>query len=630
MFDSKDVIEIKNHPGTLPLYSSRISLKKGTDKNYTAICPFHNEKTGSFKVISYNGGWYWKCFGACNFGGDVISFITKFDNLEFPDAVGKAKTELGIGEKFSKTKIADKIFNSINGKDSKAVSYSLEEYSTYEKALEESQAGRDWLKSRGIDYETAKKMHLGFRQDVGRLSANSMVSGGGWISLPSVSGERVLAIEYRSILQKEFCRQSGMAKGDSTPLFNSDTIEPLDAVYVTEGKIDCLTMEQAGFRCVSVQSSSTPLTAANKEKLLEADCIILAGDNDQTGSDYMDKALREIQERVYKLTWPEGIKDANQLFLEASKSDISAFRDLVESLTVKAKEILVPGFSNLKDNLKRGQRIDTENSPYRWRWPWPQMDAMATIMPGSVVYLSATQTGMGKSTLMMNASIDAAVKRGEIVLNYSAELSDEEYNQIVVSYLLNKNRHELKPEDYDRAGLLLSDTRYYIGRNNDTPDIMGVLDVIEAAIRRSSATTVILDTIHFVTVNEKDPIKAQENAMNRIKSLSQKFGTKWFNLGQPRKALSTMKGKPIHITDAKGSEMLISASDAAYAIHRDVAPIDNPDKPPREPYERLTKVYLQKGRNLGIGNAYTELMFDGDVCTFFPTTREKEPERLFR
>src|SRR4029077_9313858 len=104
---------------------------------------------------------------------------------------------------------------------------------------------------------------------------------------------------------------------------------------------------------------------------------------------------------------------------------------------------------------------------------------------------------------------------------------------------------------------------------------------------------------------------------------------KWFNLGQPRKAKQDSRGKATHITDAKGSEMLISASDVAYTIHRNVAKVDDTNHPPKEPYEPLTQVFLQKGRSLGTGNAYTELMFNGDICTFFEISKDQEETKLF-
>lgn len=49
-------------------------------------CPFHPEKTGSFKIYE---GTRWFCYGACGQGGDTIDFVMKRDSLDFVNAVRK-------------------------------------------------------------------------------------------------------------------------------------------------------------------------------------------------------------------------------------------------------------------------------------------------------------------------------------------------------------------------------------------------------------------------------------------------------------------------------------------------------------------------------------------------------------
>ena len=60
-----------------------MQLKK-SGANYFGLCPFHNEKTGSFSVSPDKQIFH--CFG-CGAGGGVITFIMKAEGLTFPDAV---------------------------------------------------------------------------------------------------------------------------------------------------------------------------------------------------------------------------------------------------------------------------------------------------------------------------------------------------------------------------------------------------------------------------------------------------------------------------------------------------------------------------------------------------------------
>lgn len=72
--------------------ASRIKLKK-TGKNYSACCPFHNEKTPSFSVSPDKQ--FYHCFG-CGCSGSALKFIMEFDGLSFPDAVDTLAAQAGL------------------------------------------------------------------------------------------------------------------------------------------------------------------------------------------------------------------------------------------------------------------------------------------------------------------------------------------------------------------------------------------------------------------------------------------------------------------------------------------------------------------------------------------------------
>ena len=69
--------------------------KKTNAKNgvFWACCPFHLEKTASFKVDQNKGFFY--CFG-CHEKGDSISFVMKTENLDFLTTVKRLATEVGL------------------------------------------------------------------------------------------------------------------------------------------------------------------------------------------------------------------------------------------------------------------------------------------------------------------------------------------------------------------------------------------------------------------------------------------------------------------------------------------------------------------------------------------------------
>ena len=82
-FSQQFLDELASRNDIVDVVSSYVALtKKGG--NYFGLCPFHNERTGSFSVSQDKQMYY--CFG-CHHGGGVVNFIMEIENLSYPDAV---------------------------------------------------------------------------------------------------------------------------------------------------------------------------------------------------------------------------------------------------------------------------------------------------------------------------------------------------------------------------------------------------------------------------------------------------------------------------------------------------------------------------------------------------------------
>lgn len=78
---------------------SRVKLKK-SGKNYSALCPFHDEKSPSFSVNEDKQFYY--CFG-CGASGHALGFVLAYDGGEFPAAVEKLAQSVGMAKWTSET-----------------------------------------------------------------------------------------------------------------------------------------------------------------------------------------------------------------------------------------------------------------------------------------------------------------------------------------------------------------------------------------------------------------------------------------------------------------------------------------------------------------------------------------------
>ncbi len=84
--------EIKYRNDIETVMSPYVNLKR-RGKNLVGLCPFHNEKTPSFTVYPENGSFY--CFG-CGVGGDVFTFTSLIENLDYIEAVKHLAEKSGI------------------------------------------------------------------------------------------------------------------------------------------------------------------------------------------------------------------------------------------------------------------------------------------------------------------------------------------------------------------------------------------------------------------------------------------------------------------------------------------------------------------------------------------------------
>src|SRR5258707_12128029 len=85
--------EIKARLDIVNFLSPYKQLKKA-GRNYTALCPFHAEKTPSFVVFPESQTW--RCFGACGDGGDIFNFIMKQEGLDFVQALRVLAEKAGL------------------------------------------------------------------------------------------------------------------------------------------------------------------------------------------------------------------------------------------------------------------------------------------------------------------------------------------------------------------------------------------------------------------------------------------------------------------------------------------------------------------------------------------------------
>ena len=153
IFDAADIYDV---------VSEFVSLKK-RGANYIGLCPFHNEKTGSFTVSPAKG--IYKCFG-CGKGGNAVGFIMEHEQMSYVEALRflAAKYHITIEEK----EMTEEQRREQTERESMLIvtGYANEYYQYQLWHTDEGRSvGLGYLRQRGISDEMIRKFGLGYNPE---------------------------------------------------------------------------------------------------------------------------------------------------------------------------------------------------------------------------------------------------------------------------------------------------------------------------------------------------------------------------------------------------------------------------------------------------------------------------------
>lgn len=152
----EDVQRVRDATDLVTLISETVVLKK-KGRLFWGLCPFHGEKTPSFKVDPTTQLWH--CFG-CSEGGDAFGFVMRTENLDFPEAVRRLaeRAHIEIVEEGGGLPAGRK--ERLIAACEAAAVYFHNQLTTAR--TPGAQAARDYLKKRGFSIEVAKRFDLGY------------------------------------------------------------------------------------------------------------------------------------------------------------------------------------------------------------------------------------------------------------------------------------------------------------------------------------------------------------------------------------------------------------------------------------------------------------------------------------
>lgn len=149
-----DIDKVREATDIVAVAEETLAVKRQRNVAW-ALCPFHQEKTPSFKMDSTTGLYY--CFG-CGQAGNVFQFLERTQGLTFTEAVERLASRAGIALQYEGTRSSsgrDKLGRLIRAIEAAVAFY-------HECLLTQAGEARSYLKSRGIGSAEAEHFQLGF------------------------------------------------------------------------------------------------------------------------------------------------------------------------------------------------------------------------------------------------------------------------------------------------------------------------------------------------------------------------------------------------------------------------------------------------------------------------------------
>jgi DNA primase len=356
---------VKQQTDIVRIVGEYLKLRK-SGANWSALCPFHKEKSGSFYLYPGTASYY--CFG-CHEHGDVFTFVMKMETLTFPEAVRAVAGKMGIP-------LPAREFHSPQEAREAGLRKQLldiHEVATqfFEQSLKSPEAARarEYLSGRGVTAETIAKFRIGYapesfnemRERLGKQFSDEVLRASGLfsskeqadgsdgqmyarfrkrITFPIANEQgKTIAFTARALDSAEVDPKAG-AKYINSPetvlytkgqvLFNLDkakaAIRELDFALLVEGQMDCISVFMGGIANV-LATSGTAFTEHQVRLLARfTKRVVLNFDPDQAGANAAEKTIALLVEEGFEVrvvTLPGGL-DPDRFVKERGIAEYSA------------------------------------------------------------------------------------------------------------------------------------------------------------------------------------------------------------------------------------------------------------------------------------------------------------------
>jgi twinkle protein len=424
----------------------------------------------------------------------------------------------------------------------------------------------------------------------------------GVIKFPFIKNGEVVNIKSRTLDKKLW-----LEKDAEIVFYGYDHIDN-ELTIITEGEIDKLSMEVAGFpNSVSVPHGAPQVGAKNysskfdfldncEERLNEVKQFILAVDSDQEGKLLEEELARRLGwGRCSRVVWPEGCKDANDVLI---KHGAEAIKKAVENaIPFPVEGVYWVNDLDVETLYDRGLQPGLETG-------WPSLDRHYSISQESgELHIVTGIPGHGKSEFLDALMVNLARDAGWNIGLFSPENFPLEYH---VSKLMEKCvgkpfsdgfKTRMTPEELQEARKWLNEHFAFLMPNENNLTVTSILELAKTLVYRRGMRAMVLDPWNEVDHSRPTGMTETEyisQSLTMIRRFARTNNCHVFVVAHPFKMQKRDNGLyPVPTPyDISGSANWRNKADNCLAVWRDVSP-DN------QTFE--VEIHVQKIRKKHIG-----------------------------
>ncbi len=432
----------------------------------------------------------------------------------------------------------------------------------------------EWLSDRGISSTTAHTYNL-IGMDVGGQAV---------VGFPYFNPEGgVVAVKKRFTGEKRF-----LCDGSPSSFFGIRHIKKGDDLVIVEGEMDVLAMAEAGIKAVSIPNGASMKVTEGKidpaedtkfkflwsarEYIDAAKRVFIATDMDLPGEAVAEELARRVgKEKCWRVRFPEGIKDANDLLLRDGKEAIRKVTEAAEAWPVEglydANHFEKSVWELFEKGIGRGESTGYES-----------VDDIYTIVPGQVTIVTGIPSS-GKSEfidqIMVNMSTNKGWKFGICSFENEPRLHISKLISKRVGRPFFKGYHErMTKEEYEAAYSHIQEHFAFVHQDDGgLANLDSILDRLRVAVLRYGIRGAVIDPYNFISRDGRDSSETEwiSDMLTKVKAFAMGHGIHIWFVAHPTKMQRSADGRiPVPGGyDISGSAAWFAKADCGVTVHRE-------------------------------------------------------------